>query len=67
MLNFDLMFIDVECLGQVDRKKNYNYDLLISFNRRGIPAAPILNGYCGPYEVGMKQSMVNEPIFNYLY
>jgi len=41
--------------------------VFIYFNRRGIPAAPILNGYCGPYEVGMKQSMVNEPIFNYLY
>ncbi|CAF0932431.1 unnamed protein product [Rotaria sordida] len=34
--------------------------------RRGIPAAPILNGYCGSYEVGMKHSMVNEPIFNYI-
>ncbi|CAF3044132.1 unnamed protein product [Rotaria socialis] len=35
--------------------------------RRGIPAAPLLNGYCGLYEVGMKQSMVNEPIFNYIH
>ncbi|CAF1332502.1 unnamed protein product [Adineta steineri] len=34
--------------------------------RRGIPAAPILNGYCGPYEAGMKQSMVNDPIFSYI-
>ncbi|UJR26453.1 hypothetical protein I4U23_007783 [Adineta vaga] len=34
--------------------------------RRGIPAAPILNGYCGSYEVGMKQSMVNEPNFSHL-
>ncbi|CAF1661930.1 unnamed protein product, partial [Adineta ricciae] len=34
--------------------------------RRGIPAAPILNGYCGAYEVGMKQSMVNEPVFSHL-
>ncbi|CAF4111502.1 unnamed protein product, partial [Rotaria sp. Silwood2] len=33
---------------------------------RGIPAAPILNGYCGSYEVGMKNSMVNEHIFNYI-
>lgn len=33
--------------------------------RRGIPAAPILNGYCGSYEVGMKNSMVNEPVFTY--
>ncbi|CAF4499745.1 unnamed protein product [Rotaria socialis] len=33
--------------------------------RRGIPAQPILNGYCGNYEVGMARSMVNDPAFNY--
>lgn len=50
-----------------DRLKSNKSLLFISLNRRGIPAAPILNGYCGPYEVGMKQSMVNDPIFNHLY
>jgi hypothetical protein len=33
--------------------------------RRGIPAQPILNGYCGNYEVGMPKSMINHPAFNY--
>jgi hypothetical protein len=33
--------------------------------RRGIPAQPILNGYCGNYEVGMPKSMINYPAFNY--
>lgn len=33
--------------------------------RRGIPASPILNGYCGEYEYGMKKSVVFEPEFNY--
>ncbi|RNA39192.1 beta-hexosaminidase subunit beta [Brachionus plicatilis] len=33
--------------------------------RRGIPASPILNGYCGDYEYGMKKSVVFEPEFNY--
>ncbi|CAF4782043.1 unnamed protein product, partial [Rotaria socialis] len=32
---------------------------------RGIPAQPILNGYCGNYEVGMTRSMVNDLAFNY--
>ena len=35
------------------------------FCRRGIPAQPILNGYCGNYEPGMAKSMINDPIFNY--
>ncbi|CAF0777561.1 unnamed protein product [Adineta steineri] len=33
--------------------------------RRGIPAQPILNGYCGNYELGMAKSMINHPAFNY--
>ena len=33
--------------------------------RRGIGAAPILNGYCGDYEIGMEKSLINEPEFNY--
>ncbi|CAF4199305.1 unnamed protein product, partial [Adineta steineri] len=33
--------------------------------RRGIPAQPLLNGYCGNYELGMPRSMVNHPAFNY--
>ncbi|CAF4009966.1 unnamed protein product, partial [Rotaria sp. Silwood1] len=33
--------------------------------RRGIPAQPILNGYCGNYELGMPESMINDPAFNY--
>jgi len=35
------------------------------FFRRGIPAQPILNGYCGNYEVGMAKSLINHPAFNY--
>ena len=30
------------------------------------PAAPTLDGYCGPYEFGMKQSMMNDPKFSYI-
>ena len=33
--------------------------------RRGIPAQPILNGYCGSYDMGMPRSMINYPAFNY--
>ncbi|CAF3327401.1 unnamed protein product [Rotaria sp. Silwood1] len=33
--------------------------------RRGIPAQPILTGYCGNYELGMPESMINDPAFNY--
>ena len=33
--------------------------------RRGIPAQPILNGYCGNYEMGMPRSMIDDPVFNY--
>ena len=33
--------------------------------RRGIPAAPVLNGFCGDYEVGMQNSVVLEGVFNY--
>ena len=33
--------------------------------RRGIPASPVLNGYCGDYEYGMEKSVVYEPVFNY--
>ncbi|CAF1332276.1 unnamed protein product [Rotaria magnacalcarata] len=33
--------------------------------RRGIPAQPILNGYCGNYELSMPNSMINDPAFNY--
>ncbi|CAF3928629.1 unnamed protein product, partial [Rotaria sordida] len=33
--------------------------------RRGIPAQPILGGYCGNYELGMPKSMINDPAFNY--
>ena len=34
-------------------------------SRRGIPAQPILNGYCGSYEQGMSRSMIDDPMFNY--
>lgn len=34
-------------------------------SRRGIPAQPILNGYCGNYEPNMPKSMMNDPAFNY--
>ena len=37
---------------------------MISF-RRGIPAQPILPGYCGDYDVGMINSMINYPAFNH--
>ena len=33
--------------------------------RRGIPATPVLNGYCGDYEYGMEKSVIFEPVFNY--
>ena len=33
--------------------------------RRGIPATPVLNGYCGDYEFGMEKSVVYESVFNY--
>lgn len=33
--------------------------------RRGIPATPVLNGYCGDYEYGMENSVIYEPVFNY--
>jgi hypothetical protein len=33
--------------------------------RRGISTPPVLNGYCGNYEVGMLNSVVDEPVFNY--
>ncbi|CAF4279880.1 unnamed protein product, partial [Adineta steineri] len=33
--------------------------------RRGIPAQPILPGYCGNYELGMARSMIDDPAFNY--
>ncbi|CAF4155301.1 unnamed protein product [Rotaria magnacalcarata] len=33
--------------------------------RRGIPAQPILNGYCGNYELSMPNAMINDPAFNY--
>lgn len=33
--------------------------------RRGVPAAPVLNGYCGDYEYGMEKSVIFEPEFNY--
>ncbi len=33
--------------------------------RRGIPAQPLLNGYCGNYELGMPKSLINYPAFNY--
>ena len=33
--------------------------------RRGIPATPVLNGYCGDYEYGMEKSVIYEPVFNY--
>lgn len=34
-------------------------------NRRGIVAAPVLNGYCGDYEYGMEKSNIFDPVFNY--
>jgi hypothetical protein len=39
--------------------------MMLFFVRRGIPAQPILNGYCGSYEPGMPRSMINYPAFNY--
>lgn len=33
--------------------------------RRGIPASPVLNGYCGDYEYGMEKSVIFEKEFNY--
>ncbi len=33
--------------------------------RRGIPASPVLNGYCGDYEYGMERSVIFDPVFNY--
>lgn len=33
--------------------------------RRGIAAAPVLNGYCGNYEYGMANSVIFDPEFNY--
>jgi len=33
--------------------------------RRGVPATPVLNGFCGDYEYGMEKSVVYEPVFNY--
>lgn len=33
--------------------------------RRGIAAAPVLNGFCGDYEYGMKKSVIYDPVFNY--
>ncbi len=33
--------------------------------RRGIPATPVLNGFCGDYEYGMNKSVIYEPVFNY--
>lgn len=33
--------------------------------RRGIPAQPILSGYCGSYDQGMPKSMIDDPMFNY--
>ena len=33
--------------------------------RRGIGAAPVLNGYCGDYEFGMPNSVIYESVFNY--
>lgn len=37
----------------------------INFERRGIPASPVLNGYCGDYEYGMEKSVIFEKVFNY--
>ncbi len=39
--------------------------MVLFFVRRGIPAQPILNGYCGSYELGMPRSMINHPAFNH--
>ena len=39
----------------------------LSFARRGIPAGPLLSGYCGPYEVGMELSMMDVPQFSHLH
>jgi len=33
--------------------------------RRGIPASPVLNGYCGDYEYGMEKSVIFDKSFNY--
>jgi hypothetical protein len=33
--------------------------------RRGIPATPVLNGFCGDYEYGMDKSVIYESVFNY--
>ncbi len=35
------------------------------FKRRGIPASPVLNGFCGDYEYGMEKSVVFHSSFNY--
>lgn len=33
--------------------------------RRGIAAAPVLNGFCGDYEYGMEKSVIFDQEFNY--
>jgi hexosaminidase len=33
--------------------------------RRGISAQPVLNGYCGCYDYGLKNNVVHESVFNY--
>lgn len=47
------------------RMETCSHKITFSLARRGIPAQPILNGYCGSYELGMPRSMINHPAFNY--
>jgi hypothetical protein len=52
-------------LRYVDFASLWNGHSSFMLFRRGIPAQPILNGYCGNYEVGMTKSLINHPQFNY--
>jgi len=43
----------------------YSHEYILFTFRRGIPAQPILDGFCGNYELGMPRSAINYPAFNY--
>ncbi|CAF2741185.1 unnamed protein product [Rotaria sp. Silwood2] len=56
----------LETFSQLIYINEQNYDVhRCRLLRRGIPAQPILSGYCGNYELGMPESMINDPAFNY--
>lgn len=76
--NFAWTFTDVDCSGSSlispselhclrilrDARNSLSFH---SFARRGIPAGPLLSGYCGPYEVGMELSMMDVPQFSHIH